>query len=404
MTDLIPPTLPAGGAAQKNALIRQDIVARLARSGACTLADLAAGLHVSIPTATKLVAELVGQGIVEDRGKIETAGGRRPNIFGLRGRAAFFVGAVVRSDGLWLAAIDLNGEVVAERAEHDFVLSDDEATLEDLCHRIETFAEATGLERSEWLGTGLCLEGYVDGVTGTGHTLFASFGAGLHERIGQRLGVRTWLEGEVRARCYADYWLTAEREPDLLFLCLDRSVSVGMMVGGRLYNGRSGYAGAFGHIPLFDNGAICVCGRKGCLETEVAGWAIERKLDDALACGVNSLLQERHAAGQRLGVDDIVAAAQAGDSLATDLIGQAGEKIGRSVALLLNLLNPASVVVGGALAAAGDYLMLPLLAAANRHALNPIYRETTFRLSQLGTEAGPRGAALLIRNRIIGIE
>ena len=99
-----------------------------------------------------------------------------------------------------------------------------------------------------------------------------------------------------------------------------------------------------------------------------------------------------------------MAAAQAGDSLATDLIGQAGEKIGRSVALLLNLLNPASVVVGGALAAAGDYLMLPLLAAANRHALNPIYRETTFRLSQLGTEAGPRGAALLIRNRIIGIE
>ena len=85
------------------------------------------------------------------------------------------------------------------------------------------------------------------------------------------------------------------------------------------------------------------------------------------------------------------------------MIGQAGEKIGRSVALLLNLLNPASVVVGGGLSAAGDYLMLPMLAAANRSTLTPIYGNTEFRLSQMGAEAAPLGAAMLVRNRIIAI-
>ena len=395
--------MPSGGTAQKNALIRRGIVARLAAAGECTLAELAGELHVSIPTATKLVAELVSQGVVTDRGKLETAGGRRPNAFGLCGEAAFFVGAFVRSDGLNLLAIDLNRTVVAERCEDDFVPTDSEESVEALCSRIDAFVRTLGPDRAKWLGAGICLEGYVDSEEGVSHTLFASVGANLRELLEKRLGVTALVESEVRARCYAEYCAADRQERDMLYLCLDRSIAVGIIADGRLYNGRSGYAGAFGHIPMFDNGAICVCGRKGCLETEAAGWAIERKLDDALACGVRSVLQGQRTDGSRLRLADIVAAARGGDSLAAEMIGQAGEKIGRSVALWLNLLNPASVVVGGGLSAAGDYLMLPMLAAANRSTLTPIYGNTEFRLSQMGAEAAPLGAAMLVRNRIIAI-
>lgn len=394
-------TAREGGAAQKNAAIRQAIVASLAAAGERTLADLAAELRVSIPTATKLVAELVAQGVVADRGKVETAGGRRPNVFGLCGEAAFFAGVAVRADSLRMVAVDLCGEVMYDRLEEPVTAVEGQPAPEALCDRIEAFLESTGVERAKWFGMGVCLE--ADAEETAGYAQFASADE-LRERVERRFGIRTLVESEVRARCYAEFCMEGRRERDMLYLYLDRGVAVGIMADGRLYGGRSGYAGTFGHVPFFENGALCVCGRKGCLETAAAGWAIERKMDEALAAGANSLLRERHAAGEPLRLADIAAAARGGDSLSIELVGQAGEQIGRGVALLLSLFNPASVVVGGTLASAGDYLMLPLLAATNRYTLNRIYKDTQFRLGRMGMEAGPTGAALLIRNRIIGLD
>ena len=74
---------PLKGISHKNILIKKNIIAYMALNGESTLADLARELHVSVPTITKLVGELVEENIVVDNGKIETAGGRRPNIFGL---------------------------------------------------------------------------------------------------------------------------------------------------------------------------------------------------------------------------------------------------------------------------------------------------------------------------------
>lgn len=394
-------TAREGGAAQKNAAIRQAIVASLAAAGERTLADLAAELRVSIPTATKQVAELVARGVVADRGKVETAGGRRPNVFGLRGEAAFFAGVAVRAESLHMVAVNLCGEVVVDRLEEPVKVVEGQPAPEALCERIETFMASVGEGRAKWLGVGVCLETGADELAG--YVQFASMDE-LRERIEDRLGMQTLVESEVRARCYAEFCREGRRERDMLYLHLDRGVSVGIMAEGRLYGGRSGYAGTFGHVPFFENGALCACGRKGCLETAAAGWAIERKMDEALAAGANSLLRERHAAGEPLRLADIAAAARNGDSLSIELVGQAGEQIGRGVALLLSLFNPASVVVGGTLASAGDYLMLPLLAATNRYTLNRIYKDTQFRLGRMTVEAGPSGAALLIRNRIIGLD
>ena len=97
----------AKGIVQKNNIIKRNIIAHMAIAGDSTLADLAKKLHISIPTVTKLVEELLAENIIADRGKIETSGGRRPNVYGLTNSAIYFAGIEVSRDQIVLVITDL---------------------------------------------------------------------------------------------------------------------------------------------------------------------------------------------------------------------------------------------------------------------------------------------------------
>ncbi|MDE7078034.1 MAG: ROK family protein, partial [Alistipes sp.] len=86
-----------------------------------------------------------------------------------------------------------------------------------------------------------------------------------------------------------------------------------------------------------------------------------------------------------------------------ELIEEAGEKVGKAVAFLINTFNPETVIVGGNLAAAGDYVMLPLKSATNKYSLNLVYKDTKFRVSKMSENANAWGVAMLIRNKVIGL-
>lgn len=184
---------------------------------------------------------------------------------------------------------------------------------------------------------------------------------------------------------------------------MGRGVAIGIVTDGKLYYGKSGFAGEFGHTPFFNNEIICACGKKGCLETEVSGIAIENKIVKKIREGVNTILCEKYKAGGVIHIDDIIAAAKNDDNLSIELIEEAGEKIGKSIAFLINIFNPELVIIGGNMSLAGDYLMLPLKSATNKYSLNLVYKDTKFRLSQMGADAGALGAAMLIRNKVIGL-
>ena len=189
----------------------------------------------------------------------------------------------------------------------------------------------------------------------------------------------------------------------MLYLHLGLGVAIGIVVGGKLFYGKNGFAGEFGHIPFFDNEKICFCGKKGCLETEVSGLAIEEKMSELIRSGANSILRPKYESGETIHINDIINAARNDDNLSIELIEEAGEKIGKAVAILINIFNPETVIVGGNLAAAGDYIMLPLKSATNKYSLNLVYKDTKFRLSKMSDNAPAWGVAMLIRNQVIGL-
>ena len=158
----------AKGIVQKNNILKRNIIARMAIEGECTLADLARELHVSIPTVTKLVEELLSENIIADRGKIETSGGRRPNIFGLTHSAIYFAGIEVSRDQIVMVITDLHNNIIQLEHEQDFILDDTEECLDKigvLCNEIIVSQQCAAElpEPRAWQlndlihGTGLCL-------------------------------------------------------------------------------------------------------------------------------------------------------------------------------------------------------------------------------------------------------
>ena len=100
------------GIAHKNNIIKRNIIAYMAVNGESTLAELTKELHISVPTITKLVQELIDENIVNDLGKVETPGGRRPNVFGLANSAIYFVGVNVGRDNMTYVITDLQNNII----------------------------------------------------------------------------------------------------------------------------------------------------------------------------------------------------------------------------------------------------------------------------------------------------
>ena len=392
------------GVTHKNSVIKRNIIAHMAVNGECTLSELTKELHISVPTITKLVQELVEENIVTDLGKVETPGGRRPNIFGLANSAIYFAGVYVGRDNMRFVITDLQNNIIVEHTDPTFELQDRPQCFEKICSSTEQFINTCGIDRDKILGMGLCIVGRVNPDTGRSYKYFTSLDSSLREILEERIGLHVLVENDTRARCYAEYTTgKSKNESNVLYLHMGRGVAIGIVMDGKLYYGKSGFAGEFGHIPFFDNEIICSCGKKGCLETEVSGIAIEDKMCREIEKGVNTILREQYAQRKSIHIDDIIAAAKHDDNLSIELIEEAGEKVGKAVAFLINTFNPETVIVGGNLAMAGDYIMLPLKSATNKYSLNLVYKDTKFRLSKMSENAGAWGVAMLIRNKIIGL-
>ena len=281
------------GITHKNNIIKRNIIAYMALNGESTLSELTRELHISVPTMTKLVQELVDDRIVIDLGKVETPGGRRPNVFGLANTAIYFVGINVGRDHMIYAVTDLQNNVINEQIDTSFELVDRPQCLERICQNIENFVANCGIDREKILGVGVSIVGRVNPETGRSYKYFTSCEESLREIISKRIGIRVMLENDTRARCYAEYTTgKSKNESNVIYLHMGRGVAIGIVIDGKLYYGKNGFAGEFGHIPFFNNEIICGCGKKGCLETEVSGIAIEDKIVQLIRNGVNTCLRE----------------------------------------------------------------------------------------------------------------
>ena len=168
-----------------------------------------------------------------------------------------------------------------------------------------------------------------------------------------------------------------------VFVKVSSGVGAGIVLEDRLFHGSGGTAGEIGHLTLDENGPVCRCGSRGCLEAYTSTVALQSMME----------LQMPGAS-----VDDIVRAARDGNVSALRALEDAGLHLGWALASVVNLLNPALVVVGGEMARAGELLLESARIGLRRHALDAV-ASTPVVASELGERASLVGAVLLAAER-----
>jgi predicted NBD/HSP70 family sugar kinase len=390
------------GVAYKNITLKKGIIAYFSRNGNCTIADLCAELGLSTPKINNVLNDLIAEGLVKDYGKLQSRGGRKPNIYGLVMESGYFLGVDVKQSHINIGLTDLQKNLVHLVERIPYQLNNDKESLQNLCDLINNFLKEAPVKRDKILGAGVNLSGRINYATGYSYSFFHFNEEPLSKVLENSLGLRIFLENDSRAMAYGEFSTGIVRdEKNVLFLNIDYGMGVGIMIDSQLYYGKSGFAGEFGHIPFFNNEIICSCGKKGCLETEVSGWALVRNFKEKLAEGSSSILS--HMPADKIGLNDIINAVNKDDVLAIELVAEIGEKLGRGIAVLINILNPELVILGGNLAQTSEYIRLPIKSALNKFSLSLVNNDTQLKMTKLGESAGVIGACLLVRNRLLGL-
>lgn len=388
----------------KNAQLKLNILKYYINNGDNTLSELGKEMDLSVPTVTKLVGELIDEGYVIDFGKVETAGGRRPNIYGLNPDSGCFLGVDVKRFRVNLALINFKGEIIDSQLSVPFNYENTSESFESLCKIINDYVLQLSVPKVKILSAGINISGRINTETGHSYSMYYFNEQPLTEIFQERLGIHVTIDNDSRAMAYGEYMNgIVGDEKNVLFVNCSWGLGLGIITNGQLYYGKSGYSGEFGHLSVFDNDVICHCGKKGCLETQASGSYIYRRFLEKMAEGYSSILDKKKKKGEPITQEDILDAALKEDMLAIELIEEVGNTLGKHIAGLINLFNPELVIIGGVVALTGDYLLLPIRSTIKKYSLNLVSKDTGIKLSKLGDKAGVVGACLLARSKMLGI-
>ena len=292
--------------------------------------------------------------------------------------------------------MDFKGDLVDLQMNVPCCFENTPEALDGLCRVVNEFIEQLSIDKQKILNVHFNIPGRVNPQTGYSYSVFNFSETPLTKVLSDKVGYPVNIDNDSRAMAYGEFMKGCVKgEKNVLFLNVSWGLGMGIVINGRLYNGKSGYAGEFGHVHLFENEVLCHCGKKGCLETEASASAFYRIVTERLKNGESSLLQDKS-----FTIDDVIEATNSEDVLCIDVVEEIGHKLGEALSALINIFNPELVVIGGSMALTGDYLLQPIKTAIRKYSLNLLIRDTCICLSKLKDKAGVIGACMLGRNRL----
>jgi predicted NBD/HSP70 family sugar kinase len=212
------------------------------------------------------------------------------------------------------------------------------------------------------------------------------------EMLSDAFDVPLFVDNDANLGALAERWWGAGRGvEDFAYVKIATGIGSGHMSGGRLFRGANGVAGEIGHMAIDPHGAPCVCGLRGCLATLIGSQA----LIDRAAHLANEYPDSPLATQERT-LAAVEHAALIGDPLATRLVHETAENLGIAIASMLNLMNPAKVILGGSISHVGELLLEPLRETVRRRTLVSSVDASAIVASELGPRAGAVGAATMV--------
>ena len=313
---------------------RSAILAHLGAHGPASRAELARSLSLSPALMTQLSKDLIADGLIRELAHQASQGGRPARMLGLVASAGRAVGVKVAADHLAFVEVGIDGTVGRTASEpFDAAANTMLAVLADRLRRFIAGGADTPL-----LGIGVGVPGDVD-AQGTGIVNSTQLGwtnVPIGSTLRRELGLPVLVENNVNAVAMAErlYGL-GRRHRNFLVVTIGTGVGAAIVIDGVIVRGTGGGAGEIGHIPVRDEGPLCSCGNRGCLETFIS--------EDALV----RIARERGVIAPDAPLAALRDAAAGGDPAAAAIFSEAGHLLGRTLAGLVHALDPEIIIVLG---------------------------------------------------------
>ena len=361
-------------------------------------ADLSELTDKSLPLTTRILNELIEEGVVEERGYANSTGGRRPLMYSLKPNQMYIVSVSMDQMITRIVIVDMNNKYAGEVKKVELVLANNPKALVQLADHIHEYVKSSGIPKDRIVGIGIGMPGFVDVIKGINHSfLKAENGKSIVNIIESIVDVPVLIDNDSSLIALAELRFGAARnKQNAMVINVGWGVGLGMILKGELFRGNNGFAGEFSHIPLFTNNKMCSCGKSGCLETETSLVVIAEKAIKGLQQGKLSVLKDLSLDHIEATSEAIMDAAVRGDKFAIDLFSEAAYNIGRGVAILIHLLNPELVILSGRGSIAGKLWLTPIQQAINELCIPKIAEDTEIEISSLGYNAEIIGAAALV--------
>ena len=298
------------------------------------------------------------------------------------------------------AILTKEGEIQQKWSIETNILDEGSHIVPDIIASVNHHLELYGLKAEDFIGIGMGTPGSVDRENGTvigAYNLNWKTLQPVRDQIEAGTGIKFAMDNDANVAALGERWKGAgENNPDVIFITLGTGVGGGIIMENLLLHGVAGCAGEIGHITVDPNGFPCTCGKVGCLETVSSATGVVRVARHlAEEYAGDSELKRRLDDGQDISSKDVFELAQENDDFALMVVEKVCFYLGLACGNLGNTLNPSSIVLGGGVSAAGEFLRSRVEKYFFQFTFPQVNQSTKIKLAELGNDAGVIGASSL---------
>ena len=359
-----------------------------------TIPEISEKLLLSVPTITSSVSDLIEDRWVTTGGKKKTTQGRKPTMYKVNSNAFYIVGVKIGFKELVVIYTDINMKLIEQKRLKNFKLNDNEQCLNQIVNFIKSTLQENKLDNKNVLGIGIGMTGRVNKFSGGSNSFFKFAGPSLEDFFSEKLNIEVFLENDTRVAGVTEKeYGVSKNSPNCLFVNIDEGLGLSIIINNQVVTGTNGYAGEFGHMKFGKKKRTCICGKVGCLGTEVSGFALKLDLEEKLKEGIQS---NNFKKGDKPEYEDIVLAATKGDFLAIEIIQQQGEILGKSLGDIVNLISPDEIVIGGKVKDSRNIFLDSVKMGLNSSVLPDVFDTNKVYLSNIKDEKRLAGLSCLV--------
>ena len=364
--------------------------------GGTSRGELSRQMGLTRAAISTIVNDMLRAGIISEP-ESQAPSGRRPVALEIFPAQGYVIGVDMGASHVTLVLADFGAKVIQEMYMPLDIDLGPQVCLGQVDTYLHEMVKSSGLKMSDIKAVGTGVPGPIVAEAGmvSGPPIMPGWdGFPIRDTLQKLWNCPVSLNNDAELGALGEWAYGAGRgERDLVYIKVGVGIGAGLFLDGQIYRGLTGSAGEIGHITIEEDGPLCQCGNRGCLEALAGGRAIAKRAIDAVHQGQRTILVEKSPV-ESITHQDVIAAARRGDLVSQKIMSEAGSHLGTAIASLVNLVNPGMVVLGGGVAQIGDLLLEPIRRSVQKRSLRVASRAVRITSALLGRRSSGVGAVV----------